>query len=403
MRIATANSYRTSLESLVERQAGLTQAHQQLSSGKRVNVASDDPAAAARAERALASERLSMANQRGVDGAVNAMTLTESALGDATNLLQDVREALVAAGNPTHTDAERKIAANQLSELRGQLLAVANRADSAGNHVFGGQGANSAPFVDAPGGVQYLGTAGASQAVVAGAGRGEALPLTLDGAPTWMQARTGNGVFETRAVTSTGTAWIGSGGVTDPAALTGSTYSIEFSVAAGATTYSVLKDGVATAQTNQPFKPGQALQIDGMTATISGAPANADTFELKPSTSSLSVFDTLDQAIADLGTPNRSATARVQANSVNLSNVDQVLTQVIASRSQVGATMNRMDHVSDRLSALKLASQTERSSAEDLDMTQAISAFTSQQTGYDAALKAYSMVQRLSLFNYVNP
>ena len=209
MRIATANSYRTSLESLVERQAGLTQAHQQLSSGKRVNVASDDPAAAARAERALASERLSMANQRGVDGAVNAMTLTESALGDATNLLQDVREALVAAGNPTHTDAERKIAANQLSELRGQLLAVANRADSAGNHVFGGQGANSAPFVDAPGGVQYLGTAGASQAVVAGAGRGEALPLTLDGAPTWMQARTGNGVFETRAVTSTGTAWIG--------------------------------------------------------------------------------------------------------------------------------------------------------------------------------------------------
>ena len=185
--------------------------------------------------------------------------------------------------------------------------------------------------------------------------------------------------------------------------MTGSTYSIEFSVAAGATTYSVLKDGVATAQTNQPFKPGQALQIDGMTATISGAPANADTFELKPSTSSLSVFDTLDQAIADLGTPNRSATARVQANSVNLSNVDQVLTQVIASRSQVGATMNRMDHVSDRLSALKLASQTERSSAEDLDMTQAISAFTSQQTGYDAALKAYSMVQRLSLFNYVNP
>ena len=407
MRIATANNYSASLDSLVDRQASLTQAHQQLSSGKRVNLASDDPAAAARAERALATERLSIANQRGVDGAINAMTLTESALGDATNLLQDVREALVSAGNPVQTDADRKIIANQLSDLRSQLLGVANRADSAGNHLFGGQGSNSAPFVDAPGGVQYLGTAGASQASVSGEGRGngpgEALPLTLDGAPTWMQARTGNGVFETKALTSTGTAWIGAGGVTNPAALTGSTYRIEFGVAAGATTYSVLKDGVATAQTNQPFTPGQALQIDGMTATISGAPANADVFELKPSTPTLSVFDMLDRAIADLATPNRSTTAQVQTNAVNLNNVDRVLGQAIASRSQVGATMNRIDHVSERLSAQKLASQTERSNAEDLDMTQAISAFTSKQTGYDAALKAYSMVQRLSLFNYVNP
>ena len=403
MRIATANSYSASLDSLVERQASLTQAHQQLSTGKRVNVASDDPAAAARAERALATERLSVASQRGVDGATNAMALTEGALGDATNLLQDVRDALVAAGNPTFTDAERKITANQLRDLRGQLLAVANRADSAGNHLFGGQGTNAAPFVDAPGGVQYLGTAGASQAAVSGDGRGEALPLTLDGAPTWMQARTGNGVFETKAVTSTGSAWIGSGGVTDPAALTGSTYSIQFTVASGATTYSVFKDGVPSALMNQPFKPGQAVQIDGMTATISGAPANADAFELKPSTPSLSVFNTLDQAIADLAAPNRSSTAHVQTNSTNLNNVDQVLGVLLGSRSQVGATLNRIDHVSERLSALKLSSQTDRSNAEDLDMTQAISAFTRQQTGYDAALKAYSMVQRLSLFNYVNP
>jgi len=53
-------------------------------------------------------------------------------------------------------------------------------------------------------------------------------------------------------------------------------------------------------------------------------------------------------------------------------------------------------------SALKLSSQTERSNAEDLDTTQANSDFSNQQTGYDAALEAYSMVQRLSLFNYFN-
>ena len=35
-------------------------------------------------------------------------------------------------------------------------------------------------------------------------------------------------------------------------------------------------------------------------------------------------------------------------------------------------------------------------------MVHAISDFQNKQTGYDAALKSYSMVQRLSLFQYVN-
>ena len=39
--------------------------------------------------------------------------------------------------------------------------------------------------------------------------------------------------------------------------------------------------------------------------------------------------------------------------------------------------------------------------AEDLDMVEAISKFQSQQTGYDTALKSYAMVQKLSLFQYI--
>ena len=54
MRISTANSYQSSLDALVDRKANLDQSEQQLTTGKRVNRASDDPAAAARAERALA-------------------------------------------------------------------------------------------------------------------------------------------------------------------------------------------------------------------------------------------------------------------------------------------------------------------------------------------------------------
>ena len=397
MRISTSNSYNNSLDSLMQRQAALSGTQEQMTTGKRVNHASDDPAAAARAERALAAERRSVASQRAVDASNNAMTLTESALGDAGGLLQQVREALVAAGNATYSDAERTGVANQIADLRQQLFAVANRTDGAGTYLFGGQGSSQPPFADVPGGIQFQGTSGQLQAA-----SGEALPLTMDGESTWMNARTGNGVFTASAVTSTGSAWIDTGSVIDPSLVTGSTYSLQFSISAGATTYSVLKDGAPTAQTNVAFTPGQAIQVDGLSATITGQPANGDVFQLAPSSPSLSVFDALDQAVADLKTPGRSATRIAQSNVTNLANVDSVLGQVLSGRAQIGATLNRVDAVTDRLSALKLSSQTERSNAEDLDLTQAISDFSNQQTGYDAALKAYSMVQRLSLFNYLN-
>ena len=397
MRISTANAYQTSLDSLMDRQVSLSGTQEQMTTGKRVNRASDDPAAAARAERALASEQRATASQRAVDASNTAMTLTESALGDATDLLQQVREALVSAGNASYSDAERTSKANEIADLRKQLLAVANRTDGSGTYLFGGQGASSPPFADVPGGVTFQGAGGIVQAA-----SDEALPLTVNGQATWMNARTGNGVFTTSAVTSTGSAWIDTGSVTDPSAVTGATYSLQFSGSGSTSTYSILKNGVATAQTNVAFKAGQTIQIDGLSATISGQPANGDVFQLAPSTSSLSVFDTLDKAVADLKTPGRTGAQISQTNSTNLSNLDSVLGQMSAGRAQVGATLTRIDAVTSRLSDQKLASQTERSNAEDLDMTQAISDFSNQQTGYDAALKAYSLVQKLSLFNYIN-
>jgi flagellar hook-associated protein 3 FlgL len=396
-RLSTANTYDSTVARLVQRQNDLGEAQQQLTSGKRVNRPSDDPTAAGRAERALASTARVDATQRGVDASKALMSQSESALGDAGELLQQAREALVAAGNGSYSDAERKVQADHLRGLRQQILAVANRSDGANGYLFAGQGSSQPPFLDAPGGVQYRGTSG--EALVAGS---ETLPISIDGAASWLSARTGNGVFETRTVTSNGNAVIDTGSVSNPALLTGSTYDLQFSVAAGVTTYSVLKDGLATAQTNVAYSPGTAIQIDGMAVTISGAAANGDAFQLRPSTPSLSVFDVLDKAVNDLAAPNRRASQVTQSNAENLRNIDQVMTRLQSTRASVGDTLNRIDGVTDRLGALKLQGQEERSSAEDLDMVQAISDFQSKQSGYDAALKSYSMVQRLSLFQYIN-
>ncbi|HEX7440713.1 MAG TPA: flagellar hook-associated protein 3, partial [Caldimonas sp.] len=99
MRISTANAFDVGIDTLTSRQVELSDAQARLASGKRVSKASDDPAAAARAEHALAGILRSDTSQRSVDASKNAISQTETAMGNAGDLLQQAREALVAAGN----------------------------------------------------------------------------------------------------------------------------------------------------------------------------------------------------------------------------------------------------------------------------------------------------------------
>lgn len=397
MRISTASTFDATIDTLVRRQSALSTAQEQLTTGKKINRASDDPAGAARAERALAAEAHTDATQRAVNASQNAMTLSESALGDANDLLQQIREAMVAAGNGSYSDSERRGVAEKIAGLRQQLLSVANRQDGSGTYLFGGQAADHAPFLDGIGGVSFQGEAGQVDAA-----SGDPLPLTVDGRAAWMSGRTGNGVFVTSPVVSTGAAWIDSGHVSDPSALTGSTYSLQFSVVAGVTTYSVLQDGAPTAFAGLPYTSGRAIEVDGLSATVTGQPADGDQFDMTPSTADLNIFSVLDQAVIDLNTPLRTTSQIAQTNSTHLAAVDGAMAQMQSVRSQVGETLNRIDSATGRLDDLRLASQTDRSNAEGLDMVKAISDFQNKQTGYDAALKSYSLVQKMSLFNYLS-
>ena len=394
-RISTSNAYDGALNNLMSRQDNLTETQEQMTSGKRVIKASDDPTAAARAERARALEERTTSSQKAVDASSNAMTLTESALGDAGELLQQARELLVSAGDASYSDAERASKANAIAAIRSQLLAVANRPDGQGGFVFSGQGSGGAPFIDKPGGVVFQGVGGEVNVAT-----DEPLPLTLDGGDIWLSANTGNGVFVTKN-TNSSNAWIDAGRVTSPDQITSSTYDIQFAVSGGTTTYSVLKDGNPVS-TGNAFTSGQEISVDGMSFAISGAPADGDDFQTTPSTKSLSVFDSLDYAVAQLSKPGQGGPKVQQAVQDSIRNIDQVNSQISSARAFAGTTLQRLDGVKGRLDATELSAQTDRSSAEDLDMVKALSSFNQQQTGYQAALQSYATIQKLSLFQYLN-
>lgn len=397
MRVSTATRFDAAIDSLQQRQRDMAEAQQAMTNGKRINRPSDDPTGAARAERAYITGARVQSSQRSVDASRAAMALAESALGQAGNLLQDARETLVAAGNGSYSPAERLSQANALQSLRGQLLAVANQGNGAGGWLFGGQGATGQPFLDAPGGVQPAGSGG--QTVLSST---EQMPTTVDGRAIWLQVRTGNGVFATAAdAANTGSGWINAGSVTDPGALTDEAYSIEIVELNGAPAVSVLRNGQPTALENQPYRSGETLSVDGMSFTLKGSPAVGDRFTIRPSTPDLDVFSALDRAIATLRDPAANAGQVAQAVNAGIRDMDAVIGHMGAARAEVGATMNRLDALDGRNQDRALWAKTVQSDTEDLDMLEAVSTFQNRQTGYQAALQSYAMVQKLSLFDFV--
>ncbi|HEY4082041.1 MAG TPA: flagellar hook-associated protein FlgL [Burkholderiaceae bacterium] len=401
MRLSTANYFDTSITTLQGRQLQLQKTQIQLSSGSKIQQASDDPTAAAQAERARASISRIDANTRAVQASQNSMTLAESALGDATDLMQQIRETVVQSGDGSYTDAERQALAAKVQDLRNQLFTVANRTDGAGNYLFSGQGSGGPPFLDQAGGVVYAGVSGSNQTGVLGN-----YQLSVDGRSAFEQALGGNGSFITSAGTNVNTGeapsgWIDSGNVTSPSSLTGHNYQIQINGTSPDQNYVVTDTDTGSVVGSDSFSPGQSLQFDGMSMAISGSPADGDQFSVAPAGNDLKLFDVLDRTIADLKAPSRTGAQISQANASDLRDLDAVMGNVQNVRSQVGQTMNNLDNTTSQMASLKLNAQTEQSGAEDLDMVQGISDFQNQQTGYQAALQTYAMVQRMSLLQYI--
>lgn len=399
MRLGTANTYDSTLDHLMRRQVELSSQQEKLSSGKKINRASDDPTGAALAERALTRNTRIETEERALVMQRNAVTLAESTLGDATALMQSLRELVVKANNGAMNSANRISLAQEMRGLRDQLFTNANRNDTNGIPLFGGLGSAGTPFSDPATGVLFNGIPGQRTSTEV------SLPGAMDGNAIFMNVPTGNGTFNVGlGGANTGTVWVAPGQVITPGALTGDNYSVTFTVSATVppvTTYDVVDTTTATTiAAAQPYVDGQTIAFDGMSFVSHGIPQNGDTLLVTPSTQT-DVFAVIDRAIAaiDGATGNNVMT---QATNLALVEFDAGMDRIQSARGQAGDWLNRGDRISDAQNSRSIQLQSDRSKAEDLDMVQGISDFQKMQTGYQAALQSYASVQRLSLFNFIN-
>jgi flagellar hook-associated protein 3 FlgL len=405
MRLGSANTYDNALQNIYARQNELSTQQEKLTSGKNINRVSDDPTGAAQAERAMTRITRVATEQRALELQRNSITMAESTLGDATSTVQDLRELVVSAGNGGFNARDRATIAQKMAGLRDQLFAQANRTDTNGIPLFGGLGGPSAPFIDVPGGVTFNGIAGQRASTEI------SVPGAMNGQAIWMNVPSGNGSFnvalpELPSVQNTGTLWTDPGQVISPTALTGNDYSVEFSVAAGVTTYNVFNDTLDPTHAGvpllaaQPYIDGQAIEFDGMSFVAHGAPSDTDKVLLSGSTP-INIFQIIDDAIKGIDGA-ASDNKLSQSLALSLKQIDAGMDRIQAARGQAGHWLNQADNIENTQSGRTVQLSADKSRAEDLDMVKGISDFSKFQTGYQAALQSYAQVQKLSLFNYIS-
>ena len=396
-RVGSATSYATAVQNLSERQQALVTLQQNMTSGKKINRSSDDPTSAAQAERAGTRISRIAADQRLLASQRDTIATAESTLAATTNALQSFRELVVSAGSGTLTPTDRASIAQQLSSLRDEIFANSNKTDSNNTPLFSGLGSATTPFTNTPT-VQFEGLSG--QRV----GGSTTVAPTLDGQAAFMNVPTGNGTFTVAVgAANAGSVSADAGNVVSPTAVTGHNYTIAFAVDAtsGARTYTVTDATLGTTAGTGTFKDGGAIVFDGLSMAVKGTPANGDTLAVSPSARS-DLFTTLDSAIANIKGATSNSGALPTQIAQALSQIDAGMARVSSARGLAGDILNQADRIKDAQGTRSDQLSAEKSSAEDLDMIKAVSEFSSQQTGYQAALSSYAQIQKLSLFTYIS-
>lgn len=402
MRISTNTVYQQGIATLQQQQESLLKTQQQVATGRRVLTPADDPVAAARALDVSQADSANTQYAVNRNSAKSSLGLEESVLQSLTGLLQDVRTTIVSAGNPVLSNSDRAAIVTELRGKLDQLTGFANSTDGTGQYLFSGYQGNTKPFAPTATGAQYSGDQG-QRLVQIGAAR--QIGVSDSGSDIFERIRTGNGVFVLAAgATNAGTGVSSPGSVANPAALTGHSYQINFSVSGSTTTYDVVDTTTSTTlSTGNAYSSGNSITVDGMQFDIQGSPVNGDRFTISPS-GNQSLFKTLNDLIGVVANPVNSAadTAKLTNGlSAALLNIDHGLDNVLSVRAKVGTRLQEVDALDSLGSDLSLQYQQTLSQLQDVDYNKAVSDLNQQQMTLQAAQQSFVKVAGLSLFNYL--
>ena len=423
MRISSSQYFTMNVETMNNQQASLANMYSQISSGKALQTAADNPLGAAQAV-ALTAQAANLAQySTNQSSALTSLQQEDSTLTSVTNVMQSIQSLVVNAGNGTLNDTDRSALATQLQGYRSTLMTLANTTDANGNYIFAGFQGGSKPFSDNASGVgatydggpgqrqvqisdtRTINVADAGSAIFQSVSSNESSPVSSGSA-----ANTGSGTISPVSVSDS----------SDPA--NSLIYSITFGTTTSGTppttvsSYSVTSTDPSTTPptvtaptTPTPYTAGGNITLGSQTVAISGTPASGDTFTVAPAntgnTSDTDIFTTLDSLVNALKQPADSTAAQAtlqNALTTAGAKIGNTYNNVLTTQTAVGG---REQEVTATQTSMQTTSTQTANNLADLvsvNLPTAISQYEMTQNSLQAAQQAFAQIQKMSLFNYLS-
>jgi flagellar hook-associated protein 3 FlgL len=391
-----------SLSAMLEQQSGLAKLQNQVALGLRVSTPADDPIAYVHIQELQRSQSESEQFAKNSTLAKNRLSQEEQAFVDTTNVMTRIRELMVQAGNVgTYSNSDRESMATELAQRLDELQDIANRQDGNGEYLFAGYSTKTKPFSGGDGTpINYVADQGARQLQISST---QKVADSHNGFQVFVDIPEGNGTFYTAVnMNNTGSGAIDVGSVVNRPNWVPDNYTITFtsptdySITDGATPANVVQTGTYTS--------GSAITFNGVSVTVTGAPAAGDTFQVNQSRNE-SIFDTVREVVDILRQPAGNAAANAKLASTlqgKLQQMDQATDHFLSVRAQVGVRLGSIDAADATREALDIDTASALSDLRDLDYAQALTKMNQQLVGLQAAQMSYSKISNLSLFNYLS-
>lgn len=167
MRVSTNQYSQMMSSSLNNNSLGLNKLMQQMATGKRILLPSDDPMASTRV-KTLQGQQASLSQyQSNIEQADVLLKNQEVYLSNSVDVMLQMRDLMLWAGNDANGPNEREAIADELEQLQESLVSLINAKDENGKYIFSGNEVNEAPLTkDEEGNWIYNGDSGVREVVI---------------------------------------------------------------------------------------------------------------------------------------------------------------------------------------------------------------------------------------------
>ena len=401
MRISTVQAFNNGVQGLQRNYANAIRTQEQISTGNRILTPADDPVASVRLLQLEQQQNVLSQYSDNLTAAKNSLTQEESTLITVENVLQQVRQLAIRAGNGSLNQADRQSIAAELSAREDELLSLMNTRNARGEYLFSGFQGKTQPFErQADGSYGYMGDDGQRKLEIASS---LDLPISDSGRSVFY-----SGLNAGRLAVDISDGGISGLQVRDEVAF-GSFPAAGFTISFDATdplNYTLTPgDGSPVVTGRLDEGKDTALNYQGVSFYVNGTPTGGSIYTINqpaagtgdPQTrvNPLNVISDL-RKVLESSSDNREIRDAV---SLSVANLDVAMDGVDQARGRIGARMNVVNSTLTDNENVTLVNKATQAELRELDYAEALSRLSMQSMVLQAAQQSYVRISGLSLFN----